>query len=204
MAESNPLTDKDITNFINKFGKAGARPSLYVVDIAKPDGVDGVEIASGADSPISYLCKNAQLPGSTIGEIPVSFLGRVVKLPGQRTYENLTLSFYNDEDFKIRHNMEKWMHQIQSFKKPFGNVVGIANSQGQTDGHSTTTITVSQLAKDGNTLRKYAFYYAFPTTVSAIDLGYDQAEAIEEFSVTFAYSYFDIPGKDATNKIVDS
>ena len=198
MAESNTLKDADITRFINKFGAAGARPSLYVVDITAPGGVKDVKI----DDTISFLCKNAQLPGSTIGEIPVSFLGRQVKLPGQRTYENLTLSFYNDEDFKIRHNMEKWMHQIQSFKKPFGNVVGISTEASGDQGYSTSTITVTQLSKAGEPIRTYEFHYAFPTTVSAIDLGYDQAEAVEEFSVTFAYSYFDIPSK--TNPIKDS
>ncbi len=140
MAEQNTLKGKDITDFINKFGFAGARPSLYVVDITEPQGVGGeVKI----DDTISFLCKNAQLPGSTIGEIPVSFLGRQVKLPGQRTFENLTLSFYNDEDFKVRHNMEKWMHQIQSFKKPFGNIVGIAAPSD--NGFSTSDITVQQL-----------------------------------------------------------
>lgn len=195
---ANTLKDADITDFINKFGAAGARPSLYVVDITAPTGVEGVEI----NESISFLCKNAQLPGSTIGEIPVSFLGRQVKLPGQRTYENLTLSFYNDEDFKIRHNMEKWIHQIQSFKKPFGNVVGISQDQGNTNGYSTSDITVQQLSKGGEPIRTYKFHYAFPTTVSAIDLGYDQAEAVEEFSVTFAYSYFDIPS--AVNAIVDA
>ena len=196
MAEQNSLKGKDITDFINKFGAAGARPSLYVVDITEPQGVGGsVKI----DDTISFLCKNAQLPGSTIGEIPVSFLGRQVKLPGQRTYENLTLSFYNDEDFKVRHNMEKWMHEIQSFKKPFGNIVGIAAPSD--DGFSTSDITVQQLSKAGDPIRTYKFHYAFPTTVSAIDLGYDQAEAVEEFSVTFAYSYFEIPSK--TNGIKD-
>ena len=196
MAEQNTLKGKDITDFINKFGFAGARPSLYVVDITEPQGVGGeVKI----DDTISFLCKNAQLPGSTIGEIPVSFLGRQVKLPGQRTYENLTLSFYNDEDFKVRHNMEKWMHEIQSFKKPFGNIVGIAAPSD--NGFSTSDITVQQLSKAGDPIRTYKFYYAFPTTVSAIDLGYDQAEAVEEFSVTFAYSYFEIPS--TTNGIKD-
>lgn len=95
--------------------------------------------------------------------------------------------------------MEAWMHQIQSFKKPFGNIVGIAAPSD--NGHSTSDITVQQLSKAGEPIRTYKFYYAFPTTVSAIDLGYDQAEAVEEFSVTFAYSYFDIPSK--TNAITD-
>ncbi len=185
--------DVDISGFVNNFGAAGARPSLYQVFITKPEGVDNT--GNGFEK-VAFLCKNAQLPGSTIGEIPVNFLGRQVKMPGIRTYENLTLSFYNDEDFGVRHEMESWMHQIQSFSKPFGNIVNLADSNGK---QSSTTIKVTQLSKSGSDLRDYSFYYAFPTTVSAIDLGFDQAEAIEEFSVTFAYSYFDIINPGGTN-----
>lgn len=181
------LKKSDIGNFINEFGAAGARPSLYEVVITTPGGVSGVE----TPEKITYLCKNAQLPASTIGEIPVSFLGRQIKMPGIRTYENLTLSFYNDEDFSVRHNMEKWMHQIQKFKQPFGNIVNLAQSE---QGYSSTEMVVTQLSKAGDGLRSYKFWHCFPTVVSAIDLGFDQAEAIEEFSVTFAYSYFEIAG----------
>ena len=181
------LSKSDIGNFINEFGAAGARPSLYEVVIAEPKGLKDVK----TPEKITYLCKNAQLPASTIGEIPVSFLGRQVKMPGIRTYENLTLSFYNDEDFFVRHNMERWMHQIQKFKQPFGNIVNLAESD---QGHSSSQMTVTQLSKAGEPLRSYTFWHAFPTSLSAIDLGFDQSEAIEEFSVTFAYSYFEISG----------
>ena len=181
------LSKSDIGNFIKEFGAAGARPSLYEVVITPPGGIKGVD----TPEKMTYLCKNAQLPASTIGEIPVSFLGRQIKMPGIRTYENLTLSFYNDEDFSVRHNMEKWMHAIQKFKQPFGNIVNLANSD---QGYSSTDMLVRQLSKAGDELRSYKFSHCFPTQVSAIDLGFDQAEAIEEFSVTFAYSYFDIVG----------
>jgi hypothetical protein len=191
MADGQFGKNVDISAFVNNFGAAGARPSLYKVEITAPEKLEGV--TKEGFQKVSFLCKNAQLPGSTIGEIPVNFLGRQVKMPGIRTYENLTLSFYNDEDFGIRHEIETWMHQIQSFGKPFGNIVNLADSSG---GQSSTTIKVIQLSKAGEDLRAYDFYYAFPTTCSAIDLGFDQAEAIEEFSVTFAYSYFDVSGGD--------
>ena len=42
-------------------------------------------------------------------------------------------------------------------------------------------------------LKTYTFYDIFPTEVSAIDLSYDSADAIEEFSVTFQVQYWE-PG----------
>ena len=172
-----------IDQFVTNFTAAGARPSLYHVQF---DGLEVPDVTLGEEAGI--LCKNAQLPASNLGQIPVNFLGRQIKLPGTRTYEDLTLTFYNDENFAIRHNLEKWMHNIGKFQSAFGNKVNIALS-----GASTCKIKVSQLSKTNTVLRSYDFYYAFPTVLSAIDMGYDQADAIEEFTCTFAYSYFDIP-----------
>ena len=70
------------------------------------------------------LCQTASLPAD-LGNIPVSFMGRQIKLPGTRTFGNLSLSFYNDEDMSIRVPFEEWPHDIQNFANVFGNKVEI-------------------------------------------------------------------------------
>ena len=45
---------------------------------------------------------------------------------------------------------------------------------------------------ESSVLRTYKFYDIWPTNVSEISLGYDQSDAIEEFTVTFAVQYFTI------------
>ena len=170
-----------IDTFIDNFQFAGARPSLYQILIT---GVDGV---FESDTQMEMMCKNAQLPASTVGSITANFLGRQIKLPGVRTFEDLTLSFYLDEDMEVRHQFEKWMHAMAKFKSAYGSNVKIGQ-----DGIAST-IWVDQMSKDENIIRTYRFHKAFPTSVSAIELGYDQGETIEEFTVQFAYQYFDIP-----------
>jgi hypothetical protein len=170
-----------IDTFIDNFQFAGARPSLYKVLIS---GVDGVFESSNQ---MEMMCKNASLPASTVGSITANFLGRQIKLPGVRTFEDLTLSFYLDEDMNVRHQFEKWMHSMAKFKSAYGSNVKIGQ-----DGIAST-IFVEQMSKDEQSIRMYRFHKAFPTSVSAIELGYDQGETLEEFSVTFAYQYFDIP-----------
>ena len=63
----------------------------------------------------------------------------------------------------------------------------------ETDGY-TRTMKVKQLEKNGSTdgevLRQYELYYAFPTNVSQIDLAYDSNDQIEEFTVEFQYTYW--------------
>ena len=48
-------------------------------------------------------------------------------------------------------------------------------------------------AVDGSGLevaKQYKFYSIFPTNISAIDLSYDSADTIEEFSVEFQVQYW--------------
>jgi hypothetical protein len=50
---------------------------------------------------------------------------------------------------------------------------------------------VDQLDRNGATIKSYTLRGVFPTTIAPIELTYDEATAIEEFSVTFAYQYFE-------------
>ena len=51
-------------------------------------------------------------------------------------------------------------------------------------------LKVDQLDKDESVLKTYNFVAAFPTLISPIELAYDANDAIEEFSVEFAYQYW--------------
>ena len=48
------------------------------------------------------MCKGAQLPASTIASIDVPFRGRILKVAGDRTIENWTITVINDENFNIQ------------------------------------------------------------------------------------------------------
>ena len=45
-------------------------------------------------------------------------------------------------------------------------------------------------ATDNNIIRQYKLRYAFPTSVSQIDLAYDANDQIEEFTVEFQYAWW--------------
>jgi hypothetical protein len=53
-----------------------------------------------------------------------------------------------------------------------------------------TNVTIQHLRDDGSVSKTYLLKEAFPTDISQIDLSYDTTDAIEEFTVTFQYSYF--------------
>ena len=91
----------------------------------------------------------------------------------------------NDTDFMIRNAMERWSNGINDLAENTGVV---APSDYQTD------LTVEQLDRDDVVLKSYIFRNAWPTEIAAIELTSDQADAIEEFEVTWRYQHFEASG----------
>tara|TARA_R110002073_G_scaffold19062_1_gene70060 strand:+ start:489 stop:1052 length:564 start_codon:yes stop_codon:yes gene_type:complete len=171
---------------INDFKAAliggGARANQFRVTITAPAG-----IAIGlATERTSLLCRASTLPAQTLAEIAIPFRGRQIYIAGDRTFdEPWTATFMNDTDFMVRTAMERWANGINDLVE---NTGVIAPSDYQTD------LTVEQLDRDDTVLKSYIFRNAWPTTVGAIELTSDQADAIEEFEVTWRYQHFESSG----------
>ena len=83
--------------------KGAVRPNLFSVTHNFPTGIiaeDGLE---------TFMCKSAALPASTVGTVELPFRGRVIKVPGDRTFESWTATFYMDDAFQLRGAYEKWI-----------------------------------------------------------------------------------------------
>ena len=157
----------------------GARANQYRVTITPPSG-----IAIGLDvRRASFLVTASNLPAQTLGEIAIPFRGRQIYLAGDRTFDDAwTVTFMNDTDFMVRNAMELWMNGINDLAEATG-VTALADYQ--------TDLQVEQLDRDDTILKSYIFRSAWPTSLSAIDLTNDQADAIETFEVTWRYQHFE-------------
>jgi hypothetical protein len=159
----------------------GARASLFQVQIANP--------ANGAaDIKVPFMVKAAQIPASTLGQIEVPYFGRKIKVAGDRTFAEWTVTVINDEDFLVRNAMEQWMNSINSHSgniREFGSASPLlykSNAQ------------ITQFSKTGVPIREYTFNGMFPTEVSAIEMAWETVDAIEEFTVTFQYDFWEVSG----------
>jgi hypothetical protein len=162
----------------NALNNAGARANLFDVTMT------GAGVAGLNASEFTFACKAAQIPSSTVGVVEVPYFGRVVKVPGNKTFENWSVTIINDEDFNIRNAMEKWITAMGTHE---GNVATISAGDGTLYGQAT----VNQYAKAGGTvLEAYNFVNIFPINVAAIDLAWETNDAIEDFTVEFAYDYW--------------
>ena len=153
----------------------GARQNLFQVDISNPANSDG-------DRKTRFMCQAAQLPGSDLGVIPVFYFGRQMKLAGDRTFAEWTVTIINDEDFLIRNAMEEWSNRINRLQRNVREIGPGYKSQA----------TVTQFGKDGTKIRTYGFNGIFPSNISPIELDWSTTDQIELFQVTFQYDYWSV------------
>jgi hypothetical protein len=177
----------NVTEFRANMVGDGARPNLFSVSLVFPSFVTN---GTAAGQKTTFMAKTAQLPGSTIGTVPVYYFGRELKFAGNRTFADWTLTIINDEDFVIRRAIESWMNSINSHTTNVRANAATAPSQYDVDA------TVTQYGKTGNTLKSYKFVGMFPTDLAPIDLDWGSNDTIEEYSVTFAYQQWET---DTTN-----
>jgi len=158
----------------------GARPSQFEVYLSIPAFVAA---DTGSDTKFRFTARAAQLPAATVGSIDVGYFGRMIKLAGDRTFTDWTVTVMNDEDFLVRAMFEKWSNALNKLE---------ANQRKayNTENDYKATLNVIQYSKDGNVIRAYDIIGAFPTTVDAIDLNWETQNQVETFGVTFSYDYW--------------
>lgn len=182
-----------INDFKSTLKGGGARPNLFEVQLTSFPGSSGANYSS---RDFSVLCKSAQLPASNIASIDVPFRGRTFKVAGDRTFDTWSVTVINDEDFKIRNSMERWMQLIgqygdgSGFTDPGSYMVDATVIQlgrkNSNDGYGKS----NAVGKGFQSLAVYRFKDIFPTSISAIDLSYDSSDTIEEFTVDFQVQYW--------------
>ena len=168
----------------------GTRPALFEVYLRIPVGVGADQ--SSADK-FRFTCWGAQLPAATIGNVEIPYFGRKVKVAGDRTFADWSVTVMNDEDFLVRSMFEKWSNALNRLES---NVRDAAFSGNENSYKSD--LSVIQYGKDGTAIRQYDIIGAFPTAIDSIALSWETASQIETFGVTFTYDYW-LPANETIN-----
>lgn len=165
-----------VTHFLGQF-EGGARPNRYRVRIVGPQ--------AGATVPekMLFLCKAAAIPASSIGPVEVAYMGRMVKIAGDKTFDDWTVTVYNDTTWDLRREFEIWMNGMLNHE---ANVTAFQNAR---DYHADGI--VEQLDRNESVIQTYTMRAIFPTSVGEITLGYDNNNSVEEFQVTFAVNWWE-------------
>lgn len=164
----------NISGFVNAFAGGGVRTNLFMVTGNIPGYAN--------NRAISFLCKAAQIPASSLGTIEVPYRGRRIKLPGDRTFADWTITVISDANMSLRSAFEFWS---ATFNAHVSNI-SVNNFM-----QFMPTWSVTQLFRTGDAMRTYNFIGCFPSEVGAIDLSYENNDQIAEFPVTINYSWWE-------------
>jgi hypothetical protein len=114
------------TDFLNRAANMGglAKNSRFTVSVVPPVTLTATVRAEA----ISFLCRTAEIPSVAYNTTEDRVYGIEVLKPYGVTYEPITLSFYNTNDFSPRRFWEDWMDYIQPHKSRnmtyYDNIIG--------------------------------------------------------------------------------
>ena len=128
------------------------------------------------------LAKGTAAPGQQIDAMDANFQGRVVKLPGDRTQADWTVTFYGDDSYNHYRALKRWSEEING---PESNVSAPPNAV-------KSDTRVVQLGRDGSQLFNWVIVGCFPTDVAQIDFEWSSNSTPLEFQVTFAFDYVQV------------
>jgi len=177
---------------VNGLQYGGARPALFQVAVTPPPAIN-LDLTSARK--FEFTARASSLPEMTVGSVDIPYFGRKIKIAGDRTFNDWSVTVMNDEDFGVRSMMEKWSNAINRLVSNTrqSDIIFLEN-------YKAPGIEVIQYSKDGSILRSYQIIGAFPTTIEAIALDWDTTNQVETFTVNFAYDYWE-PGIETSGKI---
>ena len=166
-----------IDDFIGQgMAKGGARPNLFKASITTK---------SGPNFPnFEFMCKASTLPATTIGNVPVPYMGHKYNVPGDLNYSGtMDLTVIVDEGLAIRKQFENWMELIRTAK---------ANAASKPDYHNLMgTVQLDVFGKKQDDTDKFSvkLIHAWPQNIGDIALALDANDQIMEMNVTMQYTY---------------
>lgn len=145
---------------------------------------------------VAVMVKSATFPSKQHQTIDFKYAGRSVPIRGQIKYSNTwECTFYLPQDHSIKKAFESWIdaldEKVYFEESPSANVSStraIHNRKGY-----TRDIAIYQLDFTGTQqVARYILHNVFPIEVQPVTVSSDGPGDIEELSVTFSYSHYEL------------
>jgi len=177
-------SSKTISNFKGNIGRDFARSNLFRIEFGAPTTSPGTQPTN-----YKFLVKATSLPSTNMGSIAVPYQGRVFNVPGDRTFEPWSVTIMNTEDYGVRKYLESWINKIQATDFAF---------QAAESFNYMATLNVESLQRTSkgtnnlSSIRKYKFFNAFPSSLSAMDLDFASNDTIQEYTCEWQFSHWEV------------
>lgn len=140
---------------------------------------------SQADSQqASLLARTTSTPSANVGVIDLTWGGRNLPIPGDRTYEEFTVTFIGVNDQNVYNAFQKWSENINGSdsNKGLTNLDDIMND-----------ITLELLDVNDNVTKTYTLHDAWPSVVGQMSMDSGEMDGYAQYDVTFRYVSYDQP-----------
>ena len=195
----------ELSSFTKALSGAGARASLFEVTLTKTPVIATVNKEdTKIENDMKFNCRATTIPGMTITQIDTLYFGRTIKTPGDLEFADWTTTILNDNNYRVRRAIERWMASINSHSEnimnpKYGGVSPATTGKGTTglDGGVypwTGSAHIQQYNKLGTATHQYSLHHIWPTAIDPQDMSYDNTGTIQEYGITWSMDWWDYDG----------
>jgi hypothetical protein len=169
-------------------------------------GIDDRFISESA----GLLCYSALLPTTSLGSFTVdgNYMGIQEKFANARLYDQITLDFYVDKDYKMLNFIEYWMEFISSGSYYNSENPPISPNRDSyfirmqyPEFYKANSTKIVKFDRDYKKEIEYNFRGFFPINISSLPVSYTNTDTLK-MSVSFSYERY-IAGKtNSVNQVV--
>ena len=164
-----------LNNFISQVKQGAlARNNRYAVLFDTPKRINPTNLRT-----VLLFCDQIQLPGVNYSTVQNRTFGEFRETPYEKLYDNLTMSFYVDNDMKVKGLFDDWIGVIQDPEKRTFSYYD--------DYISKMTIEIQDL--QNNTRYEMTLWECYPKNIGSIQLDYANKEVMK-MQVTMQYKYW--------------
>lgn len=160
----------ELTDITKSFSNGDfARPNLFEVEIP----------FLGRD--FKFKCKAASMPAATTASINVGYQNKKIKLGGDRTFDDWTITVYNDSEHDVRTQFIEWQNLVHAQdRRIYGENPDTYKKEG----------TVTQFNRQAEATANHTIYGIWPTAVGEIALDWDDNNSVETFEVVLSVDWW--------------
>lgn len=128
---------------------------------------------------LEFMCKASNAPADTIEPTELNYQGRVVRIPGDRTYADWTITVYGSIDYGIYRALKAWSEEINA---PEANVSALPEA-------IKSDAAVLQLDRSDATIAGWRLVGCWPQEIGQIEFDWGTNSTPLEFTATFSFDY---------------
>lgn len=168
-----------LNEFISKVKSTGlAKTNRYRVTIATPPLMTGF---MNSGRLITLFCESTSLPGLIIRTTEQRIMGEMREFPYIKQYDNITLSFYIDNNFEVKGFFDNWLNSVSNTQNKITSYY---------KDYIAPTVLIEVLPMDSEvSTYSITLHEAYPKGISPIQLSADSRD-IAKIGVSLNYKYY--------------